>query len=63
MTEFSTQRPIRVAIIGGGMSGISQAIRLKKTLGAKVEIKVRVDPCKLASSDAALTAALFVPGL
>lgn len=31
---------IRVVIIGGGISGIAQAIRLKEELGHKVQITV-----------------------
>ncbi|ORY66919.1 hypothetical protein BCR35DRAFT_308352 [Leucosporidium creatinivorum] len=31
---------IRVAIVGGGISGIAQAIRLKEQLGSKVEITI-----------------------
>ncbi|ORY91546.1 hypothetical protein BCR35DRAFT_340447 [Leucosporidium creatinivorum] len=36
-----SQRPrIRVAIVGGGISGIAQAIRLNEQLGSKVEITI-----------------------
>lgn len=34
-------RTIRTVIIGGGLSGISQAVRLKKELGDRVKITVR----------------------
>lgn len=33
-------RTIRTVIIGGGLSGITQAIRLKKELGDRVQITV-----------------------
>ncbi|GFZ49896.1 hypothetical protein JCM24511_07299 [Saitozyma sp. JCM 24511] len=33
-------RPIRVAIVGGGLSGISQAIQLRRQLGSDVDITV-----------------------
>ncbi|SGY78628.1 BQ5605_C008g04902 [Microbotryum silenes-dioicae] len=40
MPLYSEQRPIRVTIVGGGISGIAQAIRIKERLGNKAKITV-----------------------
>lgn len=36
----SKKNGINVAIVGGGISGIAQAVRLKERLGKKVKITV-----------------------
>ena len=36
----SNQRRIRVAIVGAGISGLAQAIRLRDALGGRVDITV-----------------------
>ena len=36
----SHQRQIRVAIVGAGISGLAQAIRLRDALGGRVDITV-----------------------
>ncbi|GAA5958421.1 hypothetical protein JCM21900_002189 [Sporobolomyces salmonicolor] len=37
---MAPKRPIKVAIVGGGISGIAQAVRLKEALGSKVNFTV-----------------------
>lgn len=37
---FDKNHPVRVVVIGGGISGIAQGIRLKQELGDKVAITV-----------------------
>ncbi|KAM0788798.1 hypothetical protein ACM66B_002886 [Microbotryomycetes sp. NB124-2] len=40
LTRKQNRRPLRVAVVGAGMSGIAQAIRLKQELGNSVVISV-----------------------